>query len=76
MGFPPGSPYAVDLGRMITTMFSAMSPAHFLRFTGTPVHPIKHSISDPNAVGCAPQARPSRPLVVLIRLELAILTRL
>ena len=51
MGSPPGSPYAVDLGLMITTMFSAMSPARLLRFKDNLLHSIEQTTSDPNAVG-------------------------
>ena len=83
MGSPPGSPYAVSVELMITTMFSAWSSSlQGVAHTGRPPLPVQRQ---PPPIGRtnnirpqrrrgAPQARPSRPLTVLIRLRLAFLT--
>ena len=44
MDSPPGSPYAVSVGLMITTIFSAWS-------TTTSSKLVEQTTSDPNAVG-------------------------
>ena len=84
MGSPPGSPYAVSVELMITTMFSAWSSSlQGAVHTGRPPSPVQRQ---PRPIGRkinirpqrrrgAPQARPSRPLAVLLRLRLAFLNR-
>ena len=85
MGSPPGSPYAVSVRLMTTTIFSASSTSlqGAVRLVG-PYSPVQrqppplgrtNNIRSQRCRG-APQACPSRPLAVLIRLKLVFLTRL